>query len=328
MTRALVLGATGHIGAHVVRALLRDGHDVRTTYRTERFLTVLDGLPVERVRVDLDTCEGLRAALEGCAWVFHAAAYYPSFQDRRADDVTHGIASTRRVLDIFREAGPDRIVFTSSAATIRRVPGRAATEADAEPWPPTTSRPLYATVKIAIEHEVLRAHAAGLPIVIVNPSVCLGEYDAHRFSGRAILAFATHRLPVYLDHRFNAVYTGDVGVGHVRAAQRGRIGERYLLTHRHVTLLEFATMVAHVAGVPPPRWRIPLPLAQAMAVGSELAASLTRMRPMLTRDMVSSFRAGQLLDGTKALVELGLPQTSLEEAIRRAVDWFKAHGDL
>ncbi len=326
MARALVLGATGHIGAHVVRALLAGGHSVRAAYRTERFLSVLDGLLLERVRVDLDTLEGLPRALEDCEWVFHAAGYYPSFQARRQQALTEGIASTRRVFDAVRRARPSRIVFTSSAATIQRIPDRPATEQDAEPWPLTRWRPLYAVVKIAMEQEALRAQAAGLPVVIVNPSVCVGEYDAHPFSGRILLAFAKHRLPCYVDTEFNAIYTGDVGIGHVRAAERGRPGERYLFTCRNVTLQAFAGLAAAAAGVAPPRWRVPYRAAWAASLVSEGWARLTRTEPLLPRAAVHSSRMGQQLDGAKAVRELGLPQTPLEDAVRRALSWFRQHG--
>jgi len=320
--RALVLGATGHLGAHIVRALLAEGHQVRAAYRTDRFLHVLDGLPVERVRVDLDTLEGLPGALDGCPWVFHAAGYYPRFQERRELAVERGIRSTRRILEQLRRASPARVVFTSSAATIRRVPGRAATEADTEPWPLDRWRPLYSTVKIAMEHEVLAACRDGLPAVVVNPSVCIGEYDARRLSGRAVLAFAKPRLPIYVRHTFNAVYTGDVAIGHLRAAERGRLGERYLLVGHNVTLRDFATLVARTAGVRPPRWRVPYGLVWAAAAATEAAAWLTRTEPLLPRGAVHSLRMGQRLDGTKALRELALPQTPLEEAVRRALAWF------
>ena len=328
MTRVLVLGATGHIGAHVVRALLAEGHQVRAAYRRAPFLSVLEGLPLERVRVDLDTLDGLPEALEGCEWVFHAAGYYPGFRERRDRAFARAIDSTRRVLEAIRQARPSRVVFTSSAATIQRIPGRPATERDAERWPLTTWKPLYATLKIAMEHEVLGACGAGLPVVIVNPSLCLGEYDARPFSGRAILLFAKHRLPVYLDHRFNAVYTGDVGVGHVRAAQQGRVGERYLFACRNVSLKEFATLVANEAGMPPPRWRVPYRLALTAACATELLAWLTRTEPRLPRQAVHTARMGQQLDGSKAVRELGLPQTPIEEAIRRALAWFRQHGYL
>ena len=185
---------------------------------------------------------------------------------------------------------------------------------------------LYATVKIAMELEALRAHReAGLPIVIVNPSVCLGEYDAHPFSGWLILAFAKYRLPVYLEQTFNAVYTGDVGIGHVRAAERGRVGERYLLACRDLTVREFAVLVAEAAGVPPPRWRFPYGLAMAVARATELVAWCTLTEPLLPRSVIRASRLGQQIDGRKAIAELGLPQTPIDEAIRRALAWFREH---
>ena len=324
--KALVLGATGHIGSHVVRALLAEGHQVRAAYRGDRFLFLLDGLPVERARVDLDTLEGLRDALDGCDWVFHTAGYYPwGRRPRRDNPVEQGMRSTRRILEQIRRAKPRRVVFTSSAATIRHVPGRLANEQDAEAWPLQGSRALYATVKIAMEHEALQAGQGGVPVVVVNPSLCIGEYDAHPFSGRAVLAYAKHRLPVYVEHPFNAVYTGDVGIGHIRAAERGALGERYLLTGRTITLKEFAGLVASCAGTTPPRWRLPYPLVLAAAHVAEAVAWVTRTEPWLPRQAVHAMRAGQWLDGAKARRELGLPQTSVEEAIERAVRWFRQH---
>ena len=346
MARALVLGATGHIGAHVVRALLAEGHEVRAAYRNERFLFVLEGLPLERVRVDLESLEGLPQALKGCAWVFHAGGYYPRFRERRDRVFTTAVESTRRVFEQIRRAVPERVVFTSSSATIRRVAGRAATEMDALPWPLPAPRPasmlrssarqaglegwhsLYTTAKVAMEQEALRAHEAGVPVVIVNPSICIGEYDAHQFSGRLVLAFAKYRLPWYLDRCFNVVYTGDVGVGHLRAAQRGRLGERYLLTGCDVSAKDFAGLVAAALGAQPPRWQLPHGVAVAASVVSECAAWLTRTDPLLPRQIVRGSRLDQRLDGSKALRELSLPQTPLDETVRRALVWFRQHGYL
>ena len=329
MARALVLGATGHIGAHIVRALLAEGHDVRAAYRSEQYVFVLDQLPIELVRVNFDDPDGLRGALQGCDWVFYAAGYYPAFTERQDVAIARSLESTRRVLAQLRRAAPSRIVFTSSAATIRRLPEGLSSEADAEPWPLTEWKPTYSAVKIAMEHDVLRAHREdGLPVVIVNPSVCLGEYDAHAFSGRAILVFAKHRLPFYLGHAFNAVYTGDVGVGHVRAASRGRPGERYLLTGENIDVKSFGALVARLAGVPPPRWKLPYAVASAAAMVSEAMAWITRRPPILPRQAVRTASRGQRLDGSKARRELELPQTPIEEAARRAIAWFRQRGIL
>ena len=328
MAHALVLGATGHIGSHIVRALLAEGHTVRAGYRNERSLRVLDGLPVERVRVDLDNLLEFQEALGGCDWVFHAAGYYPRSSEGRQEAIDRGIRSARRFFEEVARARLARVVFTSSAATIRAVPGRSANELDAETWPLSHRRHLYSTVKIAMEHEALRAASGGIPIVITNPSLCIGEFDARPFSGRAVLAFAKHRLPWYTDTWLNVVYTGDVGVGHVRAAERGRIGERYLLTGRNVMLREFGAWVAREAGFAPPRWRIPFPLAMVAASAAELVSWFTRREPLFTRDEVRRARSGYPLDGSKAVRELAMPRTPIPEAIRRAVGWFREVGIL
>ena len=290
-SRALVLGATGHIGAHVVRALLAKGYAVRAGYRNPRYRFVLDGLPLDTVPLDVEEPAALRQALDGCELVFHCAGFYPGFTDRREPAVARGLDQIRRVFDVFRDARVPRIVYTSSAATIAPVAGRPTTEEDREPWPLTHWRPLYATVKTAMEHEVERYARQGMPVAIVNPSLCVGEYDAHPFSGRLLLLFAKGRMPCYLDHQFNAVYTGDVGMGHVLAAERGGSGARYLLSNRNVTLGEFARLVAGEAGVAPPRWMLPYPAALAGAAVLEGLAAITRREPLLAR------KIGAVLNG-------------------------------
>ena len=326
--RAVVLGAAGHIGAHVVRALQAEGHTVRAIYRNPRYLGVLDGLDLERIQADLENEAALIRAVEGAEWVFHAAGFYPPARIGRPAAVRKGIESTRRILEAVTRTDPRRVVFTSSAATIRAIPDRSADESDAEPWPLIRWRNLYSTVKIAMEQEALKAARAGLPVVIVNPSLCLGEYDARCFSGRALLAFAKHRVPCYTETTFNAVYTGDVGMGHLRAAERGRLGERYLLTGENIRLKEFADIVCVEMGLPSPRWRIPFAVAMASAIGVELAARIFRTDPLFTREEVRRVRRGYLLDGSKAVKELGVPQTPVKEAVRRAVGWFRKEGIL
>ena len=293
--RAVVLGATGHIGAHVVRALLSRGHMVRAAFRNPRYAFLLDDLPLERVSVDLQDRGSVERALAGAEWIFHCAGAYPQWLDRREPAVRFAVEQTRRLCEVFQASGASRVVFTSSAATIGHRSGRPSTEADAESWPLDGKRSLYATVKIAMEHAVLEAAQRGLPAVIVNPSVCIGEYDAHKFSGRLVLLFA-RGFPLMAHHTFDAIYTGDVGAGHVLAAERGQLGQRYLLAAHTVTLDEFATVTANIAGVKPPRIRLPLTLGK-----------------------------GQRLDASRAVADLGLSQTPLPVAIERAVAWFRAY---
>ena len=174
MKRALVLGATGHIGSHVVRALLDRGYAVRASYRNPRYAFLLDGLPVERIPLDLEDARSLAHTAEGCEVAFVCAGYYPRWTNRRQEAIQRGLAQIRSVFEALRRSRLQRIVYTSSAATIApvlgspplagsRLPpravavaGRASTEADREPWPATRRRPLYSTVKIAMEHAVQR----------------------------------------------------------------------------------------------------------------------------------------------------------------------------
>ena len=328
MKRALVLGATGHIGSHVVRTLCLAGIAVRALYRSETSRFVLDGLDVEMVKGALEDHAVLNKALRDCDWLFHCAGSYPSFTADRHVAIVRGLASVRDVFALAKETRLERIVFTSSASTVRRFPNRLATETDLD-WPLVQRRSLYAEVKIRMEQEALRYVQEGLPIVIVNPSLCLGEYDTKPLSGLLILLVAKRKLPAYVDHVLNAIYTGDVGLGHLRAAERGRIGERYLLGHQNLTFGALAQLIASQAGVVPPRLRVSYPLAFSVTVLSELVARLLRQRPLIPSRAVSMLKGTGLgLDCSKAVRELGMPQTPLEEAIRRALAWFRQHGYL
>ena len=329
MTKALVLGATGHIGAHVTQALVTDGVAVRTLCRVPERLGVLEFLDVEIMLGSLDDRAILGRAMAGCEWLFDCAGYYPGFSESKDQAIARGIAHVQTVMEMAREARLQRVVFTSSTSAIGRVTGRLATEDDYEPWPLTHARPLYGTVKLAME-EAARAYARqGSPVVIVNPSFCVGEYDRKPFSGKLLLMYARRELPLYMDHQFNVVYTGDVGRGHVLAAQRGRVGERYILGGYNTTLKEFAHLVALEAGVAPPRIKIPYWMSLGVGYASEGIAKLQR-RPE-ARIPVEAVRAsadGQHIDTSKATRELGLTLTPLREAIHRAVYWFREHGYL
>lgn len=329
MTQALVLGATGHIGAHVTQALVDAGIQVRTLCRMPQRLGVLELLDIEIMLGSVEDRDILRRAMSGCQWLFDCAGYYPSFADQKDQAIAQGVAHVQTVMEVAGESRLERIVFTSSTSAIGRVHGRLATEDDYEPWPLTQSRPLYSTVKLAMEEAVRRFARAGLPLVIVNPSVCVGEYDRKPFSGKLLLMYARRELPLYMAHDFNVIYTGDVGCGHVLAAQRGRVGERYILGGHNTTLKEFAGLVAAEAGVAPPRIKIPHWMALAVGYGSEAAATILRQSE--ARIPVEAVRAaayGQRLDTSKSMRELGMTATPLREAIRRAIYWFRQQGYL
>lgn len=317
MAKAVVLGATGHIGAHVVRALLNEGHRVRATYRNEKFLFVLKDLPVERVRMDLNDIAQIRKAIEGCEWVFHCAGYYPLLR-QRTGAIQKGVESVRSVFGEARRSKVARIVFTSSIATFSR----------REPGSTTGWKSLYASVKTAMEKEADEAIRSGVPIVLVNPALCIGEFDTHSFSGQAVLAVAKYRLPWTIHYPMHVVYTGDVGVGHVRAAQQGQVGKRYPLTGQDLSLKEFSQIVARVAGFKPPRWCLQKSIVFAAAWGVESLAKLTGAEPLWTRAEIREACNGFPLTGREETAHWEIPQTPIEEAVRRAVGWFRENGYL
>jgi len=324
--RALVLGGTGHIGAHVVRALLARGWAVRATYRNPRFRFVLDGTGAEAQQLDVTESTRLEAAVDGCDAVIDCAGFYPSWTARREAAIACGVRHVRAVFDVLAAHRLQSIVYTSSAATIRATGHQPATESDREPWPLPAWRPLYATVKLAMEREVERYVGQGLPIAMTHPSVCLGEFDAHPFSGRLILLYAKQRLPVWFDDGFNLVYTGDVAQAVAAAAESPRPGQHYLLSQDNTTLERFGKLVAQLAGVPPPRWRIPNPIIRLAGASFDAIAALSGTEPAFSGKAFDLGRAPHWLDSTKAQRDLGMPQTSTEEAIRRALAWFRKHG--
>lgn len=339
MPRALVLGATGHIGAHAARAFLARGYSVLATYRNPRYRFLLDDLArdagrsaIEAVQLDLDEPAALARLADRCDVVAHCGGYYPRWTDRREPALRRAVRQVDGVFEALKTGRPGRVVYVSSAATIRSRTVRPATEKDREPWPPAEPsdwRPLYGTAKAAMEAAVLRHAEAGVPVVIVNPSICIGEYDAHAFSGKLLLLFAQGRIPVYVEHSINVIYTGDVGEGIASAAERGRLGERYLLSHRNMTVRDFAGLAARAAGVAPPRWALPYPVGWAAAAMTDLLALATGREPLLSvRALRLSQRTHHWLDSHKAQQELGLPQTPIETAVDRALGWFRQHGHL
>ncbi|MFN2433148.1 MAG: NAD-dependent epimerase/dehydratase family protein [Gemmatimonadota bacterium] len=334
MPNVLVLGAAGAIGAHAVRALLAEGWRVRALARAGSDLRGLDGLPLELVRGDLRDSAALARALEGCAALVHAAGAYPTSRVSVAGAIAAGLAGVEPPLEAARAAGVVRAVYVSSLSTIgpaRRArarhgrPPRApalvplADERDEGAWPHEGA---YSAAKRAMEAAALSVCVAGLPLVVVNPTLCLGEHDHKPTSGRMVHETLRGRLPL-LDAPLNVVYTGDVGLGIARALERGRPGERYLLGGANTTAAWLLRQIAFEGGVPPPRLWLPMQVARRGAHAADVARRLSG-RPAFSVTAVDLLARGQHFDCGKARRELGLPEaTSAVETVRRAVAWFQ-----
>ena len=331
--RAIVIGATGFIGANVARALLSAGHEVRATRRRSSDLSAIEDLQgrLELVEGDILDPDSIRRALDGRHWLFHTAGYYPTVSLDLAAALEKGVRGMRNVLEAAAATpGLERVVYTSSLSTVGppRDPGRRLAD-ERDYYVPGSAAGAYHEVKWALESEAYRYAAQGLATVVVNPSICFGPHDVKPTSGRLILELARGRLPAFVDGEINAVDVRDVAAGHVAAAERGRPGERYILGNENVRVRDLVFRIARLSGVEPPRTVVPAGAAHAFAYATELAARyVTGRPPFLPLENVDIIRHARFLDPSRARRELGLPQTPIERGIEDALVWFRARGRL
>ncbi len=191
------------------------------------------------------------------------------------------------------------------------------------------TRDHYSISKYFAEVEAFKIGAKGLPLVVVNPTLVVGPNDLRpTSSGQLVIEVASRKLPVYVDGWVNVVDVDDVARGHLLAAAKGRVGERYLLGNENLSVGEYFRMIAAAAGVEPPRYKAPYVVALAVAHGYELVSRFTDRHPVATVSEVKIGRLGETYDCSKAIRELGLPQTPVQKSIQRSVDWFRANGYL
>ncbi len=325
--KTLVTGGTGFIGANVVRALLRRGADIRALVRHGSDLRNLSELDIEVVYGDLRDRRSLEAALKGCETLYHVAAVYTLWTVHRREIYDTNVAGTTNVLEAALHSGIQKVVYTSSVATIGlRSDGSPATED--MPLRPEELVSDYKRSKHLAEQEALKYGERGLPVVVVNPSFPVGPWDVKPTpSGQLIVNFLRGRIPAYVDTGLNVVDVEDVAMGHLLAAERGRVGERYILGHANLTLAEIFKVLEQVSGVKAPRTRIPYSVAYLSACVSELVSrTITHKAPFATLAGVKLSRKRMFFDPAKAVQELGFPQTPVREALAKAVRWFRTHG--
>jgi len=318
MRRALVLGATGFIGGHVTRAAAARGWSVRAARRRQGFTGAIGDVAAEWVRADLGDLDSLVEAMRGIEVVFHAAARYVHSGRHITRHVAGARAEIGRVLHAARQAGVKRLVYTSTLTTIGASlePGQPADERSA--YVPGSARDAYHELKWAMEQDVLRE---GLPAVIVCPTVVFGPGDIHLSISRLLLAIARGQVPFSVDGVVNVIDVRDVAEAHVSAAERGRIGERYILGGHNLTIAELIDGVARVAGVASPRFRIPPSILRGMG-------ALSRWLPGDPGATLRSQHLLQPLSNAKAVSELGLAPRPLEDTLRDALAWFRERGQL
>jgi nucleoside-diphosphate-sugar epimerase len=325
----LVTGASGHLGANLVRRLLADGERVRVLLREDSNNAAVDGLEVERVYGDLRDREAARAAVSGCERIFHCAALVSTNDGGEREIYDCNVIGTRHVLASAREAGIGPVVVTGSFSAVGHVPGRPSDELDTF-YPFERTMP-YEVSKAWVEHEVLRAVADGLDARIAISCAIIGANDFKPSRmGRVIRDFCNGKLLAYIPGGFEFVAARDIVEGHLLTMKRGRAGQRYIFSSEFLTFDELMPMLERISGRPRPRLRLPPAL---MAVLAEASAFVIKrffpgIRQQLTPGAVRILRMHRRADTSRARSELGFEPTPIEQAFREAYDWFVARGEI
>lgn len=324
----LITGASGFVGSAVLRRLLAEGHQVRVLVRAGSDRRNLAGLDVEVAVGDLNRPETLREAVSGAKALFHVAADYRLWVPRPEEIYRANVEGTGALLRAAAEAGVERVVYTSSVATLGLWPDGAPAD---EQTPSSLESMIghYKRSKFLAEEEARKVAAeTGLPIIIVNPSTPIGPRDVKPTpTGRMVAQAAAGKIPAFLDTGLNVVHVDDVAEGHLLAFARGRPEERYILGGENMSLSRILAEIAALVGRPPPRIRLRHGLVMPVAYIAEGWARIAgRGEPMVTRDGIRMARKWMYFSSAKAERELGYTHRPAVEALRDAVAWFRAHG--
>lgn len=325
--KTLVTGGTGFIGSAVVRHLLDAGHEVRALVRQGSDQRNLAGLPVQIAYGDLRDKDSLRKALIGCRCLYHVAAHYSLWSRDRRIAYEINVTGTKNILEAAGEEGVERIVYTSSVGTLGIPPdGRPGTETTPVTFDDMVGE--YKKSKYLAEQEALTCARKGLPVVIVNPSAPVGPRDIKPTpTGKMIVDFLKGWMWAYLETGLNLIDVEDVAAGHLLAAEKGRVGEKYILGNKNIALREIFEILSRISGIRAPRVKIPHGLALSVAyLDHWVSLSITGRPPHIPLDGVRMARKKMFFDSSKAVSELGLPQSPVEAALENAVRWFRDNG--
>lgn len=325
--KAFVTGSTGFLGSHVARVVQSHGAELRLLVRPTSRLDNIADLNAERVGGDLRDLDSLKRGMAGCEVVFHVAADYRLWAVNGQELYQSNVEGTRNILQAAQDCGVRRVVYTSSVATMAFGNNGRLTD---EGTPVTLSNMIgdYKRSKFMAERLVIEATRDGQDIVMVNPTTPVGERDIKPTpTGQIIVDFLRRKFPAYVDTGLNLLDVLDCAQGHILALEKARPGERYILGGENLTLKQILDKLAAITGLPSPRIELPYVVAYAAGVVDTLVTGkLRRREPRVTLDAVRMGRKKMFVSSAKAERELGWRPGPVDNALRRAVDWFRANG--
>lgn len=330
--KCFVTGGSGFIGANLIHELNARGHEVRALLRPGSDVRGLAGATYERVEGDVGNRAALAKGLRGCDWCFHVAASYHLWLPDYAPMYAANVDGTRNVIEVAAEAGCSRIVYTSTVGCIglpREINGVVTPTDEATPVAESQMSNHYKLSKWKAEVVARELAAKSLPVVIVNPSAPIGPRDVKPTpTGKVIVDFLNREMPAYLDTGLNWAHVRDVAIGHILAAEKGRVGERYILgsASGNWTMKEAFAVLAEITKLPAPKFQVPYAVALMAAHVDETISRFTGKPPKAPVGGVRMAKYKMFFNPAKAIRELGLPQTPPRQALGDAVGWFRQHG--
>jgi dihydroflavonol-4-reductase len=324
--KVLVTGATGFIGFHVAKLLIEKGFQVSALVREGSDTSALKAMGIELVSGDVRDFSSICKALKNCRQMYHLAADYRIWVNDPKTMYEVNVQGTRNVMRAALKTGIEKIVHTSTVGVLAACSNGKPSDEET----PVSIRDMvgpYKKSKFIAEKEVFGFIEKGTPVVIVNPTTPVGPMDKKPTpTGKIIVDFLNGKIPAYLDTGLNFVDVEDVASGHFLAAQHGRIGQRYILGNKNISLSKFFEYLASITGQKPPRVRLPyLPVLLAAYV-NEALSRITNRYPRIPLTGVKMARKYMYFDCSKAVRELNMPQNPVEGAIEKAIDWFRDHG--
>lgn len=327
MKTILVTGGTGFIGSNLAIKLLEEGHNVRILRREHSDLRAIGSIEVEHHIGNVHDKESVRRAMRGCDTVFHTAALISFWKKERALQYEINVLGTRNVAEAALELGVERFVHTSSIAAIGPgEPGAIADESTPFGWDKYDVG--YNISKYESEREVKRGIEKGLPAVIVNPANVFGQRDIHFHSGGVIRDIKRGKVPFYVDTILNVVSVDDVVDGHLQAAKKGVVGERYILGGENLSVKQVLDIIADVVDGKSPRLKVPFGVASLGGVLYEVIGNILNQRPLITPELVRIGKFRTAYSSEKAKRELGYRITPFRRAVENSYRWYVENGFL